>query len=108
MKDYLNSKVLVTTVNWFYGPDGKQYRAIWGTLKGVHEAQKVFGFVPSRTHANWFIEIGDITVTGCQVLYCIKCPNKPNDSEVDEWHSPTYPEKEVTIFKRPSVILITN
>lgn len=64
MHTYINKKVLITTDRWFYGTDGKQYRAVYGTLKGIHEAGKTLGFIPNRSHANWFIEIGSITIMG--------------------------------------------
>lgn len=40
MQNFINKKVLVTTQNWFYGKDGKQYKSVHGTLKAVHEAGK--------------------------------------------------------------------
>lgn len=82
MKDYLNQKVLITTNNWFYAPDGMKYSAVWGTLKNIHEAKDVFGFTPNRNHANWFVEIGNMIITGCQVNYCVICPTKPDFEKV--------------------------
>lgn len=73
MHSYINKKVLITTNDWFYGKDGRQYKSIHGTLKGIHEVSKIFGFTPNRNHANWVIEIGDVTIMGCQVLYCEAC-----------------------------------
>lgn len=73
MKDYINSKVLITTREWFFAPDGRQYKAVHGTLKGVHAAKDVFGFTVNASHANWLIEVGDMAILGCQVLYCVRC-----------------------------------
>ncbi len=78
MKDLIGMNVLLTCSACFYAPDGVLYRGVWGKLKAVHEAKNVFGFVPNRAHANWIIEIGDMQIMGCQVLYSIKCPNKPD------------------------------
>ena len=69
MNNYIGKKVLITTHNWFYGKDGRQYKAIYGTLKAVHEAGKTLGFIPNRSHANWFVEVGDMVIMGCQVMY---------------------------------------
>lgn len=33
MQNFINKKVLVTTQGWFYGKDGRSYRAVHGTLK---------------------------------------------------------------------------
>lgn len=69
----VGSKVLLTTSNWFTAPDGKSYRSVHGTIKAVHTSEKTLGFTPSRTHTNWYIEIGNMMIAGCQVLYCIEC-----------------------------------
>jgi hypothetical protein len=105
MNSYINKKVLITTSNWFTAPDGKQYKSVWGTLNGVHEASKQFGFIPNRAHANWFIEVGDMTIMGCQVMYITKT-EEPNLGEVEEWFKD---EKSglVTISKRPTMIYVT-
>lgn len=106
MKQYINHKILVTTNDWFYGPDGKQYRGVWGTLKGIHEAKESLGIIPSRAHANWFIEIGGMVIMGCRIMYLVKCPNPPPEADIKEWHADAangYKE-----FTRPGSILIFN
>jgi len=78
MLNKIGKKVLITTSNWFIAPDGKDYRAVHGTLKGVHEAGKSLGFIPNRSHANWFIEVGSMIIMGCQVMYVIECETLDN------------------------------
>lgn len=102
----IGNKVLITTSNWFYGPDGKSYRAVWGTLKGVHEAGKTLGFIPNRSHANWFIEVGDMNIMGCQVMYVLKCDNKPNTDKTPDWQSDAI--NGLKEFDRPSAILLVD
>ena len=102
MKEFINQNVLVTTVDWFYGKDGRTYRGAWGKLKGVHEAKESLGITPSRAHANWFIEIGDMVITGCQVLYITKCDNPPPEN-VDDF---TKVDGEIKYYRRPSEIFI--
>jgi hypothetical protein len=77
MKEFLNQKVIVTTQAWFYAPDGKTYRAVWGTLKGVHAAKDVLGFTVNASHANFYVEVGGMVVAGCQALYCVRCDARP-------------------------------
>lgn len=101
MKNLINKKVLVTTSNWFLAPDGKQYRAIHGTLKGVHEASKTLGFVPNRSHANWFIEIGEVIVMGCQIMYCIESEHV-NTGKVEDWSN------EGKEYERPTTIYVAS
>lgn len=85
MHHYIGKNVLLTTGEWFTAPDGNNYKAAWGELKGIHEAGKTLGFIPNRSHANWFIEIGNMTIMGCQVRYVIQCDNKPSDGKARNW-----------------------
>lgn len=78
MKHLIGKKVLATTQNWFHRPDGTQARAVWGTLKAIHTTQETLGFTPSRAHTNWVVEIGNMIITGCQILYISHCPKSPN------------------------------
>lgn len=104
MKQHLNKKVLVTTSAWFYAPDGKQYRAVFGTLKAIHETKETLGFTPNRHHANWVIEIGDMLITGCQVLYCVQT-DECNTGRAD--HSTYDSNGSYNEFKRASEIYLT-
>lgn len=105
MQKFIGKKCLVTTTNWFFAPDGNQYRAIWGTLNEIHEAGKSLGFIPNRSHANWFIEIGKVVVMGCQVMYIIQCDEKPvTDKEKAYCYSEN---KGLDIYERPSSIYVT-
>ncbi|MDH7463994.1 hypothetical protein QEG73_22015 [Chitinophagaceae bacterium 26-R-25] len=106
MQDLLNKKVLITTSNWFYAPDGKQYKAVHGTLQGIHEAGKALGFIPNRSHANWFIQIGQMTIMGCQVMYVIQCETI-NGGEVESWVEDNAKPEVITTFLRPSTIYQT-
>lgn len=106
MKEFIGQKVLVTTNGWFYGTDGKLYRGAWGKLKAVHEAKDALGIIPNRSHANWFIEIGDMVIMGCQVLYIIKCETAPPENNIKD-HS-TGPEHGAFEYQRPGQIFIMN
>ena len=72
MKNKIGKKILVTTSEWFRAPDGIVYKSVYGTLKAIHTTESTLGFTPSRTHTNWFIEIGNMTIAGCQVLYIVE------------------------------------
>jgi len=109
MKDLIGKKVLVTTSGWFYGKDGKSYRAAHGTLKGVHESNKTLGFIPNRAHTNWFIEIGEMIIMGCQVMYLIQCDSVESGA-VKDWttEGQSLNEKGIKEYERPSTIYILN
>lgn len=103
MQSFINRKVLITTSAWFYGPDGKQYRAVWGTLKAIHEAGKTLGFIPNRSHANWFVEVGNMVIIGCQVMYVLQVDEEPDTGIVHDYSTTTGILQE---FDRPTQILI--
>lgn len=81
--------VLITTGAWFIAPDGIEYKSVYGRLIAIHEAGKELGFIPNRSHENWFIEIGDMIVMGCQVMYFVSCPAPPPKGKVKSWNAKT-------------------
>lgn len=88
-KNQLNigDKVLITTSEWFYCPDGNQYRAVWGTIHGVYSDDQVLGIKTNRHSTNWYVTIGNMTVAGCQIFYAMKTETPPNKySQEDNWH----------------------
>jgi hypothetical protein len=96
----IGNMVLITTDNWFYAPDGRQYRAVFGTIRGVKDAEKILGIITNNRSTNWYIEIGNMTIAGCQIHYVIKT-DKCNFDGVEEWERL---EGETLIYKRPSSI----
>lgn len=103
MHNLINKKVLITTQGWFYGKDGRSYRGVHGTLKGVYEAGKTLGFIPNRAHANWFIEIGEMVIMGCQVMYIIEC-DTVNTNDVTDWITEGQTELGTEGQQRPTAI----
>ena len=102
MKNLIGKNVLITTQDWFVAPNGSEYKACYGELKGVHEAGKTLGFIPNRSHANWYIEIGNMIIMGCQVMYVIEAPERPNFSIAKAWSS--IPEGGIKEYERPCLI----
>ena len=103
MEDLIDKKVLITTQGWFYGKDGKLYRSVHGTFKGVFEAGKTLGFIPNRSHANWYIKIGEMTIMGCQVLYVQECETVNVDRVID-YTTEGQGEKGIKEYERPTAI----
>src|SRR6186713_78831 len=87
MKKHIGQNCLITTSQWFVAPDGCEYRAVYGKLIAIHEAGKTLGFIPNRSHANWFIEIGNMIIMGCQVMYIAACKDEPNFGLAKAWSS---------------------
>lgn len=77
-------KALVTTSEWFYAPDGMQYRAVFGTVKAARTAEESLGVRPNGKSTNWYLEIGNVTIAGCQIHYAVRC-DSCHAGPVVEW-----------------------
>lgn len=71
----MTGNYLVTTDNWFYAPDGKKYRAVYGNVEIVEDS--FLGIKTNRQSTNWYAKIGTeqnhVIVAGCQIQYTVKC-----------------------------------
>lgn len=72
MKIEVGERYLITTDSWFVAPDGNTYHAVYGTVKRVETAESALGFRPRGRSANWFVEIGDTIVAGCQIHFAVR------------------------------------
>ena len=61
----IGDKVLITTDNWFFGKDGIQYRAVYGTVKSIANDVDILGIKTNAKSTNWYVEIGDMVIAGC-------------------------------------------
>ncbi len=62
---------LITTDNWFYAPDGEQYRSVWGYFEIINK------FTPLKPSTDWFLKCGKLIIAGSQIHYIIECEKKP-------------------------------
>ena len=80
----MKGNYLITTDNWFYAPNGKQYNAVWGNVEIVSDS--ILGIKTNVRSSNWFAKVGSeenhVIVAGCQIHYAIKCKLKPHDGDV--------------------------
>ncbi len=97
----IGCKVLVTCSDWFYAPDGRQYKAAWGTVKAVYDAEKVLGIRTNARSTNWYLEVGCMIIAGCQIHYIASCETC-NFGRAEEWANDG--EKGMREYDRPSVI----
>lgn len=102
----MEGKYLVTTDNWFYAPDGMQYKAAWGNVKVVGD--EVLGIKTNRNSSNWFLQVGNgddhVLIAGCQIHYAVKCENRPHTGTVLDYT--TNSETGKNEYVRPSQIWI--
>lgn len=65
---------LITTDNWFFAPDGTQYRAVFGKVEILHDS--FLGIKTNMRSTNWYVKVGDesnhVILAGCQVHYAVK------------------------------------
>ena len=82
----IGEKAIITTDNWFFAPDGQNYRAVFGTVKAVKSAEETLGVKTNSKSTNWYVEIGNMTLAGCQIHYAIKT-DKCNEGKALGWTS---------------------
>lgn len=97
----VGQKALITTNAWFYAPDGRQYRAAFGTVKAVRTSEDTLGVRTNARSTNWYVEIGNLTIAGCQIHYALRC-DAVNTGPAKDWNVDA--EKGLTVYDRPSAI----
>lgn len=68
----IGDKVLVTTDEWFTAPDGRVYKCVFGTVKGLNNAKTTLGITVNARSSDWYLHIGNMVIAGCQIHYAIK------------------------------------
>jgi len=99
----INEKYLITTDAWFFAPDGEQYRAVWGTVKGIYLTEDVLGIKTNEKSTNWYVLIGNTVLAGCQIHYAIKT-NKCNFLPVNR----EFKHEDILVVKRENKTRIFN
>lgn len=96
----IGQKALITCDNWFYAPDGRMYRAVFGTVRAVRGDQETLGIRTNARSTNWYVEIGCMLIAGCQIHYAMRT----DWAETDD--VPDFREEGgvVKTFIRPSYI----
>lgn len=102
----MKGKYLITTDAWFFAPDGKLYRAVWGDVQITEDS--FLGVKTNRNSSNWFAKVGTesnhVIVAGCQIHYAVRCESKPHTDLTQDWHADA--QNGITLFDRPTNIYI--
>lgn len=88
MRPILGEKYVITCDNWFYAPDGQQYRAAFGTVNQILTDEESLGIRTNAKSTNWYVSIGNLLIAGCQIHYAVKtdvCSKE--ESRVDIEHN---------------------
>ena len=97
----MTGKYLITTDNWFYAPNGQNYRGVWGEVEIVSDS--ILGIKTNVRSSNWFAKVGTaenhVIVAGCQIHYAVKCENEPHTGELNDFSIEAW---EIKKFTRPS------
>lgn len=80
----IGKKVLINTDQWFCAPDGKQYKAVHGTVRALKSDHEALGIKTNARSTNWYVEIGDMLIAGCQIHYAIAAETA-DFGEVEHW-----------------------
>lgn len=96
----IGDRVLITTQNWFYAPDGRQYRAAVGIVKEIASSEKTLGVETNKNSTNWYVRIGNMLIAGCQIFYVIKT----DECNTEDYLEVTTSEDKVISNKLPSHI----
>ena len=97
-------KYIVTTDNWFFAPDGKQYRGVFGKVEIISDA--FLGIKTNIRSSNWFAKVGTeenhVIIAGCQIHYAVKTDIEPPEKVLDQ----NVKDGEVKIYERGMYIYI--
>ncbi len=93
----VGEKYLVSTDDWFYAPDGQNYKAVFGTVRAILNDADTLGIKTNAKSTNWYLAIGNMLVAGCQIHYAIRtdeCSKNPAKGEAT--HENTITEVDVS------------
>ncbi len=71
----LNETYLINTDKWFVAPDGETYNAVFGTVKTIHDSTSALGVKTNSRSTNWYVEIGNMMIAGCQIHTAFRTNN---------------------------------
>jgi len=100
VSQFIGQTILVTTENWFHAPDGRQYRAVFGKLKSVRTAECSLGIKPNGKSTNWYMEVGNMMIAGCQLHYVIRTDSFNRGAFIEN----SYHEGRATLIERVCAI----
>jgi len=101
----MKGKYLITTDGWFFAPDGRQYKSVWGEVEIFEDS--ILGVKTNRNASNWYAKVGTeknhIIIAGCQIHYALKTEVKPNTDIIKDFNTGDY---GVINFERPTLTYI--
>lgn len=71
LSDSVGKNILITTDDWFFAPNGQQYKAVFGELIGVFSDKETLNIKTNDRSTNWYAMVGGMIIGGCQIHYAI-------------------------------------
>lgn len=96
----IGKRYLITSDSWFYAPNGKAYRAAFGTVYGIKTSEETLGVRTNAKSTNWYVEIGRLIIAGCQIHQAVRC-DECEFGIIEGFDTAT---GETKYFSHPSVI----
>ena len=95
----------MSTENYFFAPDGIQYKAAWGEVEIIGDES--LGLKTNSRSTNWYAKVGSkekhVIIAGCQIHYSVHCNEKPNTDPVLDW---SVQDGKFVEYKKPTGIYI--
>jgi len=87
LSNSVGKNILITTDDWFFAPNGQQYKAVFGELIGVFSDEETLNIKTNDRSTNWYVVVGGMVIGGCQIHYAIltdtcDCEVKYNHEEL--------------------------
>lgn len=71
----MKGKYLITTDDWFYAPDGRTYKSVFGEVEVLND-NNTLGIKTNARATNWYAKVGTeenhVLIAGCQIHYAVK------------------------------------
>lgn len=96
----IGQRYLLTVDNWFVAPDGRQYKAVFGTVHAVQSSEQTLGIRTNAKSTNWYVQVGSCFIAGCQIHYAVRSDHC-NLAEATDW---SVIERTVAEYVRPSYV----
>lgn len=79
---------LITADSWFYAPNGRSYKSVWGWTE-VFTDEEALSIKTNSRATNWYARVGSennhLIIAGCQIHYALKCETEPNSGDSNDY-----------------------
>ena len=99
---HIGKTYLITMDAWFTAPNGMRYNCVFGTVRSIINAADQLGITVNSRSMNFYINIGNLSIAGCQVHYAVECERI--DTNLGGVYDFTIKDGEIICYIRDSYI----